>query len=708
MARSCHRCLALACHPGVGRQRLFIAALLGAAVAVLTISPACGAEPTGEIRALILKAGNTDDDDVRLELLEQLQSRTDLDTQLKADADRMVAFVDRWQHDKSLWNWYQREIRKTADYDFGLSADSPLAPIASLYRGRMLFWVTNEYGNIIGYHDERRRLLDKAVEEFQAVARAFPENRIARMYLGEAIPSEREYLGVNGAPDWAVYQRENLERLTDLVEWWIDNRLQENGEYGGAWDDDCEMWRHWVPVMIAFEHPKITQAQAFFSNALLSQDYMKGGYTNHLYDVEHTAEPTTDTITPMMHLAPDDPVWQKRARRLAELMETVWTGRNDRGQLQFKSTYFNFQRVDPDPIKACDTPYHPVAIPPALLLWLRTGDEQLGKLFTDWMDTWVEATARAEGGKPAGVIPAAIHWPDGACKGPGENWWDPRHHSEPKLYEWPAAMSKMTDTLLLTYHMTGNEEYLQPLRSMAALRRKWLEGEKGDAAHFPEPGSALWAASKMKFLAGTLAKYRLLTGSDEFDDILARDYQSLDVDESDPERASLTGALRQSAEAMRVNFEGFTSEVRFTDRVFAFPRMFREDMMFAERKPQNCQSPSPPLVYAAATGDRGDFGIFPLNAVRWLTPPRNIAALVTRSGRDGLAAELFHFGPEPRPMAAEFYLLKSGRYTMELRLAEGNELVTSTNFTVTGPRATIPFKLPPRKLCKLQIRSGAS
>ena len=68
---------------------------------------------------------------------------------------------------------------------------------------------------------------------------------------------------------------------------------------------------------------------------------MKGGYTRHVYDVEHTAEPSKDTITPMMHLAPDDPEWRQRAMRLAELMETVWTGRNERGQLQFKSTYFS-------------------------------------------------------------------------------------------------------------------------------------------------------------------------------------------------------------------------------------------------------------------------------------------------------------------------------------------------------------------------------
>jgi hypothetical protein len=108
----------------------------------------------------------------------------------------------------------------------------------------MLFWVTNEYGNIIGYHAERRKFLDKAVEEFRSAAAAFPDNRVIRMYLGEAIPCAKEYPGVEGAPAWAVYQRENLERLTDIVEWWIDNRLREDGQYGGAWDDDCEMWRH--------------------------------------------------------------------------------------------------------------------------------------------------------------------------------------------------------------------------------------------------------------------------------------------------------------------------------------------------------------------------------------------------------------------------------------------------------------------------------
>jgi hypothetical protein len=316
------------------------------------------------------------------------------------------------------------------------------------------------------------------------------------------------------------------------------------------------------------------------------------------------------------------------------------------------------------------------------------------------MDTWVDATARAEHGKPAGVIPAAIHWPDGQCKGPGAHWWDPRHHGEPRLYEWPAAVSKIADTLLLTYHMTGDEKYLRPLRSMAALRLAWLTDRPADS---PDPGSPMWCAQRMSFLAGTLAKYRLLTDSDEFDELLAHDYHALTIQESDRERASLANALRESALALRVNFEGFTSEVRFTDRVLAFPRMFRDDMMFAKAIPGNCQNPRPSLLYASATGDRGQFSVFPLNAVRWKTPPREIAALVTQSGRDRFAAELFHFGAETRSMSAEFYLLQSDRYTLQIFRPDHRPVAQRIPFRVTNPRTRVPFELPAQQLCRLRV-----
>jgi len=676
-------------------------ALVGILCLIFLDVPGLAAKQSS-VQDLIQQAGNTEEDAVRLQLLRQLHDVKGLDPTLKSDVDEMVTFVSRWQNEPSLYGWFSKPIRTHLRYDIGISEQSPLYPLSCFYQGRMLVWVTNEYGNIIGYHEERRKLLDEAVRMFRIAQEAFPENRIIGMYLGEPIPWEKELRTSNEAPQWAQYQREALERLSDIVEWWIRNRLREDGEYGGGWDDDCEMWRHWVPIMIAFEHEEAAEAQAFFSKALLSQSYMKGGYTNHVYDVEHTAEPSTDTITPMMHLAPEDPAWKAKALRVAELMRELWTGENERGFLQFKSTYFSWNEVDPKPLRACDTPYHVVALPPPLLLWLRTGDPDLGKLFTAWMDTWVDATAKEEGGKPAGVIPAAIQWPGGAPRGPGKDWWDPRHHGEPRLYEWPSAVSKMTDCLLLTWFMTEDEKYLQPIRSMAAIRREALNGPSEEP---PKPGSRAWSGRKIGFLAGTLAKYKLLTGSEEFDDILKRDYKAFDLAEQDGERPQLASALRHTVEALRINFPAYTSEVRFTDRVLTFPRLFGNDMIFPEAVPSSCKRPDARLLYAMGTGDRGAFMPFPVNAVRWLTPPRDIAALVTQSSKTLFEAELFHFGQDERPLTAELYLLSPGKYQVSLaEKGTGDLLIAERPLEVTESKTRVPFTLPSCRLCVLTIQ----
>jgi hypothetical protein len=663
---------------------------------LLVLTPALhAADMPRQLGTRITRAGNLDDDAERLVVLREIQALPGLDPTLKADADAMAAAVALWVDGRDL-AYFGGQIGRTMDYDFKIRPDSPFYPLTRIYRGRMLTALVVESGGLIGNANRRRPYLDKAVAEFKAYAAAFPENRIARMYLGQPIPNPRSYPAPEGAPQWAVLQRENLERLADVVQWWIDHRMRPDGQFGGGWGDDCEMWRSWVPVLIAFDDPRITAAQTRFSTALMNQPHLQAGYTRILTDVEHSAEDTADVITPMMHLEPDNALWKARALKLADFMERLWTGRNERGQLQFKSTYFCCDRVDQKPQRACDTVYHPRTVQPTLLLWQRTGDPRLGRLFADWMDTWVDATARAERGKPAGVIPSAIHWPDGAVGGTSPDWWDPRNHGEATLYRWPSAMSMLCNTLLLTWHMTNNEKYLQPLRSMADVRRRWLrQKHRGPMVE----GTAEWCAAHMSFLNGTWAKYRKLTGSTEFDDLLSPADRG---DFAAGDRQELVKRLAASAESMRINFEGYTGEVRYTDRLLRFPRLFSRDMLFAEPNPA-IHAPDPALLYTSATGDPGDAGYMPLAAVRWLTPPREIAALVTATGRHGMAAELYHFGPQPRNMGAELYLLDPGKYRYILRPADGST-ASSADFAVKGQRTRIAVTLPSRKLCTLEVK----
>jgi len=653
----------------------------------------------GEAQRLIALAGNAGDDAACRDYLKELRDVPGLDPELAAEANRLISEIERWLTSPDL-AYFGGQVRKTEDFDFGIAEDSPLYPITDIYRGRMLSWVMLGIGGNI---ENRRGWFDKTRAAFERARVAFPENRIVRMYLGEPIPPHALYPEAPGAPEWAVRQREGLERVADIITWWIDHRMRENGEYGGGWADDCEMWRCWVPVLIGFDDPKITAAQARFSNALMSQDHMRGGYTTHVYDVEHTAEDSADVITPMMHLEPDNPDWSKRALRLADRMETLWTGVNERGFLQYKSTYFSVERVSDDPRQACDTVYHPRAVQPTLLYWQRTGDERLGRLFSAWMDTWVDATARAERGKAAGIIPSAIHWPDGGIGGLGEHWWIPENHGESGLYTWPSAMDQMLETLLLTFHMTHDPKYLEPIKSMARIRLDYLKHPPENAS---DPGSDAWCAQRMECLRGVVAKYRLLTGQTDMDELLALDASPYTAMRMTGDRERLDAALKANAEALRINFEGYTSEVRYTDRVVRFPSLLGSNGMFPDAVP-GVALPDTNLLYSSATGDPGSVGYFPLNAVRWLTTPRDLAALVTDSGTDRFAAELYHFGEKARPIAAELYLLAPGDYTLSVEPIGASEGTAPEHIeqcvTVSGLRTRIAFELPPRQLCTLRV-----
>ncbi len=669
---------------------------------VAPLGSAAPAQQDDTVAALIRQAGNAEEDQARLEYLKKLQRHPGLDVELQADVDELVAEIERWVNGKGSWlPYFSRGITKALDYDFGIAEDSPLYPITRFYLARMLVWRTLESGSIWSYPDRRREWLHRAAALFGEAHKAFPDNRVIRMYLREPIPPREQYTRVADAPEWAVCQREGLQRLADIIEWWIDNRMQEDAQFGGGWGDDCEMWRWWVPVLIGFDDPKITAAQAKFSRSLLSQPHLSKGYHSRMTDVEHSAEDGTDAMMPMMHLEPDDAEWQHRALRLVELAESLWTGRNERGFLQFKSTYFTVDEVHSDPVRACDSTYHPRAVQPALLYWYRTGDERVGKFFTAWMDTWVDAAMSAERGKPAGVIPTAIHWPDGRVGGVGEDWWDPKNHpSETTLYRWPSATGVMVGTLLLTYQMSGDEKYLEPIRAMAKIRLQYLASPPQEE---PEPGTAMWCADRMGFLSGAVAKYRLLTGNTEFDELLARERSAYMTFRLHGDESALLEALRHNALALRINFPGYTSEVRWTDRVLRFPALFAAGNLFDEAMP-SIRRPSSGLLYSSATGDPGDVGYFPLNRVRWLTPPRDIAVLVTDAGEDRFAARLFHFGGHARPMSAELYLLKPGEYTLTLVPEGGGEAAATERFTVAGPRARVAFELPPRTSCTLEVR----
>lgn len=664
---------------------------------------------------LLQQAGNTDDDRERQAALEKMAVLPSLDETLRKEAAALADYVRKWN--AGGLKFYNsstkgKPYRAIGDYDFGVADDSPLKPVCELYRGRMLAWTLIENSNVRTNPKEAKWFKDEAVASFERVKAVFRENKAARMYLGEALPWGTIPEKTEGAPEWAALQREQLERLSEIIRWWITHRQRaDTGEFGGGWGDDCEMWRWWSSVLLGFDDPQITAAQLKFSRSAVTRPHLKGGFNTEITDVEHAAEDTTDNLVPLMVLEPNNEKWTKWGLRLGDFMRDVWTGSSERKQVQFKSFYFSATQTAPQPHRAFDVIANVGALHPALLSWQKTGDEKLGAQICAWLDTWVDATARAENGKPAGVLPASIRWPDGIVTGAEGNWWEPVKpggymHS---YYIWPSVITEMTDALMLAHVMTGKESYLTPLRSMAAIRLKHLRNR---TTGMLKPGSEAWCADQLAprknansntgGLVKTLARFKALTETTEFDELIALEGSEFVIRTDEAGKPELETALRESLGALRVNFPGFTSEVRSTDRCMRFVQFLAQDYAFDEYK--GVTQPKHELLYRMVTGDK-NAPRFPQMAVRWLTPPKDIAALVTEASTTRFAAELFHFGKEPREMSAELRQLKPGDYRVSLSVGgKAAKLPVETVKIEKGRFSRVAFILPSQTLAVLSLQ----
>ncbi len=327
---------------------------------------------------VILAAGNTGSETERYSLLSGLLDRPELEPSFRSDLDQLLRAVDRWANGREKY-WVPGDqdlageggylggffVLKVWPFDDGyphqVDEDSPLYAIRALYRGRMLIWNALEMGIMEELcYEDGRALLSTALE-------AFPDNPVIPMYLGELLLWPDLYQRQETAPQWATLQREALGKLREVIEFWISERQAIDGQFGGGWGDDVEMWRHWTPILLGFDEPEMAEAQRSLSEGLFALPRLEGGYTNILIDVEHSAEDTGDTITSMLHLFPQDSIWKSRALKLGDLMENLWTDINQRGFRQFKSTYFTGTEVDLSGAFACDTPYHARAVQPLFL-----------------------------------------------------------------------------------------------------------------------------------------------------------------------------------------------------------------------------------------------------------------------------------------------------------------------------------------------------
>jgi hypothetical protein len=430
---------------------------------------------------------------------------------------------------------------------------------------------------------------------------------------------------------------------------------------------------------------KVTAAFGRLAEGVWFSRRMHRGYSREPRDVEHSAEFVADTV-PMMAFLTRSEEWLARLAWSHAHMRDLWTGRNAHGDLQFKSAWFGATEINPSPPRNRDVAMNTRATKAVRwLAWLRP-DPAADSLLHAWSTTWAKAALRTEKGKPAGLFPASLRWPDAAFNGDEPSWH--RANMFWHYFDWrPDGM--LYDQLLCSWLRTRDDALLEPLRRTLAL----LTEHSPAAAAAPE-GSAAWAANSLlrsPEFWGVVAQWRLETGDTRFDPLLlqhAPPYLRFRL--GGGAQALAEGITRTLLEHLRYNTPMRTTEVLFTDRIHVAQDVGNWD--------------GTDLLVAMLTGNHAPNGLSPYYHVAWETAPPAFTALVTAAGPREFAADLFLHQPATAAINARLFRLSPGPYRLTVRA--GDRVLVDRRETV-GPDHRATFDLPGATLVRLQVSPAA-
>ncbi len=301
--------------------------------------------------------------------------------------------------------------------------------------------------------------------------------------------------GFTDAPEWAKILREELSWLYDITDWWVDHKQQADGSIGGGWTDDVEMiglFGFDALISEGADEKSMEGARKFVEGMLASgQLDMEKGFSAAFADTEHTAELTGDSLPMMVATDFGNPFWIEFCMKTGVLMRDLWMGENDNGFLQFKANHLSATKVGTGG-KAEDSWINFRAALPAFWVWWYSRDPEIEDLFVRWTECWLNASLSTEKGKPEGVTPAMIGWPDGEIGGTNApSWYEGARNDGSVNYKWEGLSYKsyITTLFVSAFEATGNLSFLEPLRLEAELAQDYLDNNP----RFPVEGSAEWA-----------------------------------------------------------------------------------------------------------------------------------------------------------------------------------------------------------------------
>lgn len=329
--------------------------------------------------------------------------------------------------------------------------------------------VRDNYAQIVEEHPNTKRL--NLYLQFETdltdLLRVDPDHALGRQYwydYNREQPRPPVSLAKvpNGVPSWAFRQTELLGYLKRFVNWYIDNRQIENGEFGGGLSDDGDLTNWWPGTALMGANPeKIRRSLLKEMDAFYAQRMFTNGLSTIQADELHSYEEGIQALGQSLTLDYGSPLQLERAMQTALGAERL-TGVNGAGHRHIRSSYFNGLKMAEDGVWGWSKPSSYLVLHPAMLLVEFNGAPRVRAWLLQLADSLLAHAKTDAAGNVQ--LPGAI-----------------RFATDEARYVAPATgggLERMTPLLWAAYRWTGDRKYVRPF---LAAGPRGLSGLTGNA-----------------------------------------------------------------------------------------------------------------------------------------------------------------------------------------------------------------------------------
>ena len=313
--------------------------------------------------------------------------------------------------------------------------------------------VKDNWGFLVEEHtaSKREKLYERVVADAGDLLRVDPDNAIAREYWTDITFGSQGQMAYTmpatppGIPSWAFRQLEDLKGVRHFVNWWIDNRQSDYGDFGGGLSDDSDLVEQWPGLaLMGVDSEKLRVSQMRVADAIYRNGMFTNGLSTIMTDELHTYEEGINTNSEAMYMNYGDPKVVERLMTTVAAYDRIISV-NPAGHLHFNTNWYSGADSYREGPWEWGKSYSYLVLHPAILMGEYNGDPT-GKKFVTGLSDGIIAHGKPDA---QGIMtyPDEINWRTDATKG-----------------ELPAGQSPM-QLMWASWRWTGNDKYLGPILS---------------------------------------------------------------------------------------------------------------------------------------------------------------------------------------------------------------------------------------------------